>query len=70
MRENFISKDLEEDPGAKVNAIDANKTLIIDQYTDEAPVEAELFQDAKTMKDVFDHFKVILIGPVEYGFAP
>lgn len=57
MRENFISKDLEEDPGAKVNAIDANKTLIIDQYTDEAPVEAELFQDAKTMKDVFDHFK-------------
>ncbi len=57
MRENFISKDLEEDPGAKVNAIDANKTLIIDQYTSEAPVEAELFQDAKTMKDVFEHFK-------------
>ena len=65
MRENFISKDLEEDPGAKVNAIDANKTLIIDQYTDEAPVEAELFQDAKTMKDVFDHFK----PSVEVGFT-
>ena len=65
MRENFISKDLEEDPGAKVNAIDANKTLIIDQYTDEAPVEAELFQDAKTMKDVFDHFK----PSVEVEFA-
>ena len=57
MRENFISKDIEEDPGAKVNAIDANKTLIIDQYTSEAPVEAELFQDAKTMNDVFEHFK-------------
>ena len=57
MRENFISKDIEEDPGAKVNAIDANKTLILDQYTSEAPVEAELFQDAKTIKDVFDHFK-------------
>ena len=65
MRENFISKDLEEDPGAKVNAIDANKTLIIDQYTDEAPVEAELFQDAKTMKDMFDHFK----PSVEVEFA-
>ncbi len=57
MRENFISKDIEEDAGAKVNAIDANKTLIIDQYTSEAPVEAELFQDAKTMNDVFEHFK-------------
>jgi len=65
MRENFISKDLEDDPGAKVNAIDANKTLIIDQYTDEAPVEAELFQDAKTMKDVFEHFK----PSVEVEFA-
>ena len=57
MRENFISKDIEEDPGAKVNALDANKTLIIDQYSSEAPVEAELFQEAKTMQDVFNHFK-------------
>lgn len=57
MRENFISKDIEEDPGAKVNAIDANKTLIIDQYTSDAGEDPELFQEAKTMKDVFEHFK-------------
>lgn len=57
MRENFISKDIEDDSGAKVNAIDANKTLIIDQYTSDATSEPELFQEAKTIKDVFDHFK-------------
>lgn len=57
MKENFISRDVEEDAGAKVNAIDANKTLVIDQYTSDASDEPDLFQDAKTMKDVFDHFK-------------
>lgn len=57
MRENFISKDIEEDPGAKVSELDANKTLIIDQYTMNATEEPELFQDARTMKDVFEHFK-------------
>ncbi|MBP5541755.1 MAG: hypothetical protein J6X88_08925 [Bacteroidales bacterium] len=56
MRENFISQDLEDDAGAKVNAIDANKTLIIDQYTSDATEEPDFFQDAKTMKDVFEHF--------------
>lgn len=57
MRENFISKDIEEDSGAKVNAIDANKTLVIDQYTSDASEEPELFQGALNMKEVFDHFK-------------
>lgn len=57
MRENFISQDIEEDAGAKVNALDANKTLIIDQYTTDATEEPDFFQGAKTMKDVFDHFK-------------
>lgn len=57
MRENFISKDLGEDDGAKVNALDANKTLIIDQFNSDAGEVPELFQEAKTMKDVFDHFK-------------
>lgn len=57
MRENFISKDIEDDSGAKVNAIDANKTLIIDQYTSDASAEPGFFQDAKTIKEVFDHFR-------------
>lgn len=57
MKENFISRDVEEDAGAKVNAIDANKTLVIDQYTSDATDEPDFFQGAKTMKDVFEHFK-------------
>lgn len=57
MKENFISRAVEEDAGAKVNAFDANKTLVIDQYTSDATDEPDFFQDAKTMKDVFEHFK-------------
>lgn len=57
MKENFISTIIEEDAGAKVNAIDANKTLIIDQYTSDASEEPEFVEDARTMKDVFEKFK-------------
>lgn len=57
MRENFISRTEDEESGAKVNLIDANKTLMIDQYTSDASEVPELFQDAKTLQDVFDHFK-------------
>ncbi|MBP5327280.1 MAG: hypothetical protein J6Y98_05150 [Bacteroidales bacterium] len=57
MKENFISRFDEEDNGAKVNLLDANKTLLIDQFTSEATEEPELFEGAKTMADVFEHFK-------------
>lgn len=57
MRENFISQPLEDDAGAKISEFDANKTLIIDQYTSDASAEPELLEDAKTMKDIFNHFK-------------
>ena len=57
MKENFISRFDEEDNGAKVNLIDANKTLLIDQFTTDATEEPELFEDAKTMADVFEHYK-------------
>ena len=40
-----------------INAFDANKTLIIDQYNTEASETPELFQEACSMKDVFEHFK-------------
>ena len=52
MKENFISRFEEEDNGAKVNVIDANKTLIINQFTMDASSEPELFEGAKTMADV------------------
>lgn len=57
MKENFISRFDEEDEGSKVNLLDANKTLLIDQFTTDATEEPELFEDAKTMADVFDHYK-------------
>lgn len=47
----------EDDPGAKVSTIDANRTLIIDQYTSDATDEPDFFAKATTMKDVFEHFK-------------
>ncbi len=55
---NFISKATDEESGSQVSALDTNKTLIIDQFTSDAQAEdPELFEDAKTIGDVFDHFK-------------
>ena len=55
---NFISKATDEESGSSVSALDTNKTLFIDQYTTDAQGEdPELFEDAKTIGDVFDHFK-------------
>lgn len=55
---NFISKATDEESGSQVSALDTNKTLFIDQYTSDAQGEdPELFEDAKTISDVFDHFK-------------
>ncbi|MBQ5997783.1 MAG: hypothetical protein K6F98_05230 [Bacteroidales bacterium] len=55
---NFISKAIDEESGSNVSALDTNKTLMIDQYTSDAQGEdPELFEDAKTLDDVFQHFK-------------
>ena len=55
---NFSSKAIDEESGSNVSALDTNKTLMIDQYTSDAQGEdPELFEDAKTLDDVFQHFK-------------
>ena len=55
---NFISKATDEESGSSISALDTNKTLFIDQYTTDVQSEdPELFEDAKTIGDVFDHFK-------------
>ena len=55
---NFISKATDEESGSNVSALDTNKTLFIDQYTTDVQSEdPELFEDAQTIADVFDHFK-------------
>jgi len=56
LRENFISDAPDEETGGKVNAISQNKTLYIGQFSDTV-AEPELFQDAQTIKDVFEKFK-------------
>jgi len=56
LKENFISDAPDEEAGGKVNAISQNKTLYIGQFTDTV-AEPELFQEASTIKDVFDKFK-------------
>lgn len=59
MRENFISDAPDELSGAKVNLIDNNKTLYIDQFTDIPPSgdDETFFQDIHTIEDAFNKFK-------------
>jgi len=58
LKENFISHAVDEESNAKVNPIDNNKSIIVDQYTsDVEPGAPELFEGGKTLKDVFSHFK-------------
>ena len=56
LRENFISDAPDEETGGKVNAISQNKTLYIGQFSDTV-AEPELFQEAPTIKEVFEKFK-------------
>lgn len=55
---NFISKATDQESGAGISVLDTNKTLMIDQYTEDASeYEPGLLEDAKNMHDVFAHFK-------------
>lgn len=54
---NFISDAPDQESGAEVNEIDNNKTLYIDQFTSEAPLDPELVQDVHDIKDAFEQFK-------------
>jgi predicted component of type VI protein secretion system len=56
LKETFFTDTPDEEAGGKVNAISQNKTLIVDQFTSNVS-EPELLQDAKNIKDVFEHFK-------------
>jgi hypothetical protein len=58
MKENFISMAPDEQSSAKVNLIDQNKTLMIDQYTsDVEPGNPEFVEDIHNIEDAFAHFK-------------
>lgn len=54
---NFISDAPDQESGAEVNEIDNNKTLYIDQFTSEAPMDPELVQDVHNISDAFEQFK-------------
>lgn len=58
MKENFISMAPDEESSAKVNPIDNNKTLFIDQFTaDIDPGNPEFIADIQNINDAFEHFK-------------
>jgi len=55
-KEIFFTDTPDEESGNSINAISQNKTLIVDQFADSVS-EPELLQDAKNIKEVFEHFK-------------
>ena len=58
MKENFISMAPDEESSAKVNPIDNNKTLMIDQFTsDVTPGDPEFVEDIQNINDAFAHFQ-------------
>ena len=58
IRENFISDAPDEESGAKVNLIDNNKTLYIDQFTSDVQSEGWAFeQDIRSIDDAFNCFQ-------------
>ena len=58
MKENFISMAPDEESSAKVSLIDQNKTLMIDQYTNDVEAGApEFVEDIHNINDAFEHFK-------------
>lgn len=58
IKENFISMAPDEEASAKVQLIDNNKTLMIDQYTsDVEPGNPELVEDIQNINDAFAHFR-------------
>ena len=66
MKEHFISMAPDEESNAKVNPIDNNKTLFIDQFTtDIESDEPQLFENIQTIGDAFAELK----PKVEVGFT-
>ncbi len=58
MKENFISMAPDEESNAKVNPIDSNKTMYIDQFTTDAePGNPELVENIQSIDDAFAHFR-------------
>ncbi|MCQ2116772.1 MAG: hypothetical protein MJY76_01355 [Bacteroidales bacterium] len=58
MKENFISMAPDEESSAKVNPIDSNKTLFVDQFTNNVDAGApEFVENIQNIGDAFAHFK-------------
>jgi predicted component of type VI protein secretion system len=55
-KEIFFTDTPDEESGNAVQALSQNKTLMVDQFSDSVS-EPELLQDAKNIKEVFEHFK-------------
>lgn len=49
--------EVKVDANEAINEIQANKTLLISQLTNEEPIQPEIVPGLKTVEDVFRHFK-------------
>ncbi|MBR6981782.1 MAG: hypothetical protein IKH88_18390 [Prevotella sp.] len=52
----FISKVLEEEGESNISSLPPNRTLYVDQFTDEPPLDDEPWKP-NSMKDVFEHYQ-------------
>ncbi len=49
--------EVKVDANEAINEIQANKTILVSQLTDEEPIQPETVEGLKTLEDVFRHFK-------------
>ncbi|RYZ46987.1 MAG: hypothetical protein EOP49_22365 [Sphingobacteriales bacterium] len=49
--------EVKVDANEAINEIQANKTMLVAQLTDEEPIQPEAVAGLKTLEDVFRHFK-------------
>jgi hypothetical protein len=49
--------EVKVDANEAINEIQANKTILVSQLTEEEPIQPETVEGLKTLEDVFRHFK-------------
>lgn len=56
-KKTVITRVLEVDANESIVEFPQNRTLLVEQLTDDPPVKAEILNDLRSMDDVFAHFK-------------
>lgn len=56
-KKTVITKVMEVETSDAIIEFPQNRTLMVEQLTDEPPAKAEIVKDLRTMEDVFNHYK-------------